>query len=291
MAESGCESNEDCCPSSSMQCGTKHTENGHVRTNGLEGPYHPLQIMTWIFFPLIIIHYFALLYPLLWTNSVAIPILITILFGGACIWTIVAAVLCSVVDPADDAYLQKGVSGNNTTFTPDTLYCYECEVIVDNKSKHCRFCNKCVIDLDHHCVWLNTCIGQKNYPYFLQTVYAITIVSIVSYALSVAYLIESFAYPQTFYLRMLIVLPAPSNRPAIVLPLDGVRSLMILSVVVLTPLIVLVFQLCGFHSMLLCKGQTTYEFIALHKSKKRTPQPEQSTLEDGNSRNQGECWC
>ena len=136
-----CESNEGCCPSSSVQCGKKLAENG-VRINGLQGPYHPMQIMTWIFFPLIIIHYFALLYPLLWTNSVAIPILITILFGGACIWTVVAAALCSVVDPADDAYLLKDVGGGNATFNSDTLYCYECEVIVDNSSKNCRFCNK-----------------------------------------------------------------------------------------------------------------------------------------------------
>ena len=284
-----CENNEGCCPSSSLSCSNKETAVGHVRTNGLEGPYHPLQIMTWIFFPLIIIHYFALLYPLLWTNSVAIPILITILFGGACIWTVVAVFICSFIDPADDAYLQKGLGNGNAAFNPDALYCYECEVIVDNKSKHCRFCNKCVVDLDHHCVWLNTCIGQKNYPYFLQTVCAVTIVSTTSYVLSLAYLIESFAYPEAFYLRMLVVLPAPSNRPAIAIPLDGVRALIILSVVVLTPLIALVFQLCGFHSMLLCKGETTYEFIARHKSKRRTRQPEQSTSEDGNSRNPGNC--
>ena len=135
------------------------------RKNGFEWPFHPLQVCTWLLFVILLVHYFAFLYPLLWDYDV-VRILITILFGVAAIFALVSAYKTCSVDPIDDAVLQRNPVVAGSEWNPDTVYCYECEVNVGPTSRHCRFCNKCVTSLDHHCLWLNTCVGAKNYRYF-----------------------------------------------------------------------------------------------------------------------------
>ena len=176
-----------CCP-----CYKK--PEGFRRINGLQTPYHPLQLLTWSLFPILNVHYYAFLYPLLW-SFVAVKVIITLLFVGSSIWMLYGTYMCCSIDPVDDALVNKPATYSGE----DLLFCYECEATVDRTSKHCRYCNKwyvlhhiishillrafshifspsllrSVLGLDHHCVWLNTCIGSKNYPYFLHTVGAV----------------------------------------------------------------------------------------------------------------------
>lgn len=199
--------------------------NPTVRRNGFDFPFHPFQIATWFLFGLIVVHYFAFLMPLMWDNLACIVIL-TVLFG---IWTLTALVAvyetCRI-NPADDAVCQSIASTNSSvnevgetrvynteswvscqccyvppTQPDDKINCYYCKVMVHSSSKHCIHCNKCVLRFDHHCKWLNTCVGQKNYRWFITAVSAVALKTTLSLALSIAYLIESFAYKESMRLR------------------------------------------------------------------------------------------
>ena len=198
-----------------------------VRKNGFECPLHPFQIATWLLFAVVVVHYFAFLMPLLWDN-IACKVIITFLFGTWTLTTMIAVYETCRINPADDAVCcliaaakvpkaaastegtdeanVESTTSASTTVTPgcccykpplepeDTINCYYCKVYVHSSSKHCVHCNKCVLRFDHHCKWLNTCVGQKNYGCFLTAVAAVALKTTLSLALSVTYLIESFAY-------------------------------------------------------------------------------------------------
>ena len=133
------------------------------RLNGWYPPNHPLQILTWVLFPVVIIHYYAFLYALLW-DYIAVKVIVTFIYSGAAIVAIVGASLASATDPADDAVIKKNTTGDlGSPWTAESIYCYECEVNIESSSKHCRICKKCVVKMDHHCHWLNTCVGAKNH--------------------------------------------------------------------------------------------------------------------------------
>jgi hypothetical protein len=150
------------------------------RINGLQPPYHYLQVATWVLFPVILVHYFAYLRPLLWIN-LADEIIVTLIFCLACAGALFAGYMTCATDPVDSALLRAAAGTGpppsrlcgcmDVIETPipasgdegGKIYCYVCELNVDESSKHCRFCNKCITRFDHHCKWLNTCVGLKNY--------------------------------------------------------------------------------------------------------------------------------
>ncbi len=226
------------------------------RINGLSYPWHKLQIATWIIVPLLKVHYFAYLMPIIWDYLVC-QILLTVFFclaGGS---SILCGYLTCSIDPADNSLCGIQQPQNSTS----TIYCYICESNVDNSAKHCRYCEKCVVRFDHHCKWLNTCIGQKNYPYFLVVVCAVGLETTISLALSIAYVIEIFAFPDNIMMRV--------NKNKLLLDNSGIIGISIASVVILLPLVGLVYQLIGFHATLLYNKQTTYEFIVQEQKKAR----------------------
>lgn len=213
------------------------------RSNGFQRPYHWLQITTWILDPIVLLHYYYFLRPLLWPH-IAVEVIITFFFSLASLLAMIYGYYTCRTDPADDAVL--GSSRVNTT-TEETLYCYLCELNVHNSSRHCRFCDKCVKGFDHHCKWLNTCVGSKNYKYFLGVVASVSAQTTISLALSLAFLIEAYAFPKYFWnIRV--------PQDVITINLEGVRAILIVSLIILVPLVLLIYQLASFHCLLLYEG-------------------------------------
>jgi hypothetical protein len=238
------------------------------RVNGLERPWHEFQIATWVLFPLILVHYYAFLMHLLW-RPVAVVIVLTILFSLFAIGTAVFAYYTLKIDPADDAVLcgeASSVSSNRTT--AGTVHCYLCEKDVDNSSKHCRFCDKCIVRFDHHCKWLNTCIGMKNYAYFLGIVASVLLLSSESLGISIALVVEAFAYPNNLMDRVHYH-DFLKDRIGSDLSLGALQGLLIASVVVLLGLVGMLVQLASFHVVLLSRGITTYDYIVSEQKRLR----------------------
>jgi len=224
------------------------------RSTGLQRPYHWLQITTWILDPIVLLHYYYFLRPLLWPH-IAVEVIITFFFSLVSLLGMIYGYYTCCTDPADDAIL--GNSRVNTT-TEETLYCYLCELNVHNTSRHCRFCDKCVKGFDHHCKWLNTCVGSKNYKYFLGVVASVSLQTTISLALSLAFLIEAYAFPKYFW-----NIRVPTE--VITINLEGVRAILIVSLIILVPLVLLIYQLASFHCLLLYEGILyIYIYIYIH---------------------------
>ena len=274
------------------------------RSNGLQRPYHWLQIATWILDPIVLLHYYYFLRPLLWPH-IAVQVIITFFFrylsiylykyilinilimkfnySLAALFGLIYGYYTCSTDPADDAVLSNARVNRNAD---DSLYCYLCELNVHNTSRHCRFCDKCVKGFDHHCKWLNTCVGSKNYKYFLGVVASVSVQTTFSLALSLAFLIEAYAFPKYFW-----NVRVPTD--VITIDFEGVRAILIVSVIILVPLVALIYQLASFHcvliyegiihiyfiihslhSILLLTGITTYDFIIREQKKMTYKAPE-----------------
>ena len=120
-------------------------------------------------------------------------------------------------------------------------------------SKHCRYCDKCVERLDHHCKWLNTCVGSKNYMHFLSVIGAVGVMTTILLLLSIAYLVEAFAHREMFEQRFVIskfTRNSFARISSLQLPPDGVRAIVIVSVIFLSPLVAMIYQLAVFHFVL-----------------------------------------
>ena len=238
-----------------------HNVQTRIRLNGFERPWADEQIGTWILFPLVIGHYCLFLQPLLWSKlSINVPILTV--FGLATITSGFGVYSVCTLNPSDRHLLDDAENNKDLLDIKQSLlvYCYICDKTVFKSSKHCKFCNKCVETFDHHCKWLNTCVGRANYRYFLLIVVGITIMTSLSIALSLAYVIESFAFTNEMKVRI-----TGSYIPMNIL---GVQIVSVISTVIFSPIVCLVLQLAGFHIRLLLNNMTTYEFI-VNESKKR----------------------
>ena len=239
------------------------------RSHGFERPYSGEQVATWVLFPLVIVQFFVLLMPQLRNEGdlfVALPIFFGVVAALACVGVYKT---CSI-DACDPNLLLNEHEASSHAARDEEQgcededhyrHCYKCQRDVHKKSLHCMFCHKCVYQFDHHCKWLNTCVGHANYPYFLLTVFSITAMTSLSLALTV---------------RSVVLSTDEANMNGVLLlntyvPLDAqsVQTACGISLVVLVPLVIMVWQLAIFHSMLLVKGITTYEYIVGNSKRKQ----------------------
>ena len=61
-------------------------------------------------FPLIAVHYFAFLYPMLWNMTA--EIVVTIIFGAAFVYASIAGCICTTVNPADNFVVSCNTDGH-----------------------------------------------------------------------------------------------------------------------------------------------------------------------------------
>ena len=139
--------------------------------------------------------------------------------------------------PANGEKKQKGAASNLNNG----------DIILVPRHRHCRFCDKCAKGFDHHCKWLNTCIGSINYKYFSGVVVSVSVQTTLSLALSLAFLVEAYAFPNYIWKVRI-----PTN--VITIDSGGVRAILIVSVIILLPLVALIYQLASFHCVPIYEG-------------------------------------
>jgi hypothetical protein len=115
------------------------------------------------------------------------------------------------------------------------------------------------------CTWL----GRKNYRHFLGVVVSVGLLTTTSLTLSLSLMIESFAYPGQFNHR----LQYSTYNTAVTYnhhtTFNAVRGILVGTAAVYLGLVGMIYQLGGFHSVLLWRGQTTYEFIVSEQKRQR----------------------
>jgi hypothetical protein len=105
---------------------------GYRRKHGWQRPYHPLQIATWVLFPLFVALFYGVCIPNL--NTVALQAGLGAVTGVLAVVTGFLAFKATVIDPAAQI-----LSANDQS---DHAYCNLCRVNVPDGSLHCRECNK-----------------------------------------------------------------------------------------------------------------------------------------------------
>ena len=131
------------------------------RSNGLQPPYTPAQVSTWVLLPVLVLEVLFFVSPIL-PLPASIPC--TLLFCGFAGASTYFGIMAMKIDPSDPRLLHShnndndGGNGDGNRscrhWDPQepTKQCYICDIQVGEKSLHCRFCNKCVDHFDHHCM-------------------------------------------------------------------------------------------------------------------------------------------
>lgn len=222
-----------------------------VRVHGYNRPFHPLQVATWIVFPLLIGLFYGVCVPNFQTMGERVGLGVIVALAAGAVMGL--GFYTGYTDP---------VAG--TAPAESDYYCTVCNRPVNTGALHCRLCNKCVERFDHHCLWLNTCIGEKNYAAFVQLLAFTTL--FVSIQLGCAAYAMSRVVAQNGYLSGSTLLPA--------------FGLLVVYLVLLVLIFGNVVNLLLFHIVLISKKETTYSSIV---RKHRTRMERRSAKKKKNS--------
>ncbi|CAJ1965927.1 unnamed protein product [Cylindrotheca closterium] len=250
-----------------------------IRENGLQSPYSPAQVSTWVFLPFLLVEFGLVASPLM-PIAVSIPVTLVV-FGIAGAATYYAYVTMST-DPSDVRIFSNPQNRKNdkveyqapTRTTDDTIkHCWICEADVIQTSMHCKFCQKCVEGFDHHCMWLNTCVGKKNYHLFLKTMNCIISLLVSHMAVQIALLIDMYANPKGTtrelseqWLGLTSDSSLQSSKDATTLGVTiGMGAFIVMDLIALS----LMLQLWNFHQKLKREKLTTYQFIIKDNQRRR----------------------
>ncbi|XP_031560299.1 probable palmitoyltransferase ZDHHC1 [Actinia tenebrosa] len=238
------------------------------RKNGWSCPWHPLQLIAWLFLCFFAVTYFGIVVSYLpreWRPAAYI------IPGGLYVIHITVHLLALSIDPADP-HIRAGKSRDKNAFDRnlhahviENNHCHICEADVFPKSKHCSACNKCVSDFDHHCKWLNTCVGGRNYKLFVGCLATAFVGSLLMFSVTLYLFITYFTDNNALLLTQTggqFKLFGPVPDTVFVVFVGAVEGLHITAIGLLG-------HLLGFHIYLMYMNMSTYEFIVNSRERKQ----------------------
>lgn len=217
-----------------------------IRSNGLQAPYDPLQMLSWGIVTFLAGSFCGLLAHVLpgpWDKVTLAGYVVDL-----------AVVLLSGFetgrrDPIDPYVLvsDEDLEG------PELLKCGACSSRVNKLSRHCLICDKCVVDYDHHCKWLNNCIGAKNYRAFI----CLIVSTLVLVGLQLVVCAVLFAK----YVVRMDDLQSDLDSSATKMDAKLCFGIVCTNLFVGIPAFMMVAHLVGFHIYLGSLGLTTYNYV------------------------------
>ncbi|OMJ80445.1 hypothetical protein SteCoe_19296 [Stentor coeruleus] len=210
-----------------------------ARKNGLSCPWSLKQALSYFGFIVYGLSYNLVIVTKTQTDYQTMR---TIIFNFLCFLSISSHIVTSLIDPGDPL-LYKGKSINHTEGV--YLRCAICNSAINLFSRHCVTCNKCVYKYDHHCQWVNNCIGSKNYKSFFVLIITCTLMSALITSSSITATFITFSNEQN------------SNAE----DEQGYASFVIFLGIFSLLGVIYFGYIATFHSMMLLKGVTTYEYV------------------------------
>lgn len=255
---------------------------GKLKANGLERPFHELQVLSWIFFGIFWISFHILQTPVL-PYPATIPV--TIFYDVLVVVVIVTCLKTTRSDPRDQCVPDDGrdkwadedldsQARRRLQVYEGKVWCPYCKTHVLNRSKHCRLCDKCVEVFDHHCKWFNNCIGKSNYRMFLIAIHSV-FAMLCYQGCSGAYLLMTSVERHAWTMDAITQAYGPS------LTQDGYTALLSIHTGLIVPLLALCGHLILLHWMLVFRDQTTFEYIM--DKRERTKAAEQARQQRKNA--------
>eukprot|EP00743_Colponemidia_sp_Colp-15_P008551 GILK01009306.1.p1 GENE.GILK01009306.1~~GILK01009306.1.p1 ORF type:complete len:494 (-),score=42.34 GILK01009306.1:28-1509(-) len=223
------------------------------RTNGLQKPFHSLQVVTWIVFGFNVVTFYIFYIP---ACTLPAQIALGVTYFTLLALTLVTGVKVTTTDPIDPLVLEERANPpEHSPIENESLhFCYLCKTHVGRQSKHCRLCDKCVHVFDHHCKWLNNCIGHENYRSFFVLILAVVLLTGLQLAVGIWLIITYGLDSDSRQLQLDKAydgyFPAAAHTAvlAVMTALNG-------------PLFAMLVQLWSFHFYLVLNKKTTYEHI------------------------------
>eukprot|EP00742_Colponemidia_sp_Colp-10_P007195 GILJ01007732.1.p1 GENE.GILJ01007732.1~~GILJ01007732.1.p1 ORF type:complete len:495 (-),score=64.66 GILJ01007732.1:461-1945(-) len=223
------------------------------RTNGLQKPFHSLQVVTWIVFGINVVTFYIFYIP---ACTLAAQIALGVVYLILLALTLVTGVRVTSTDPIDRLVLEERAHPpEHSPIENGSLhFCYLCKTHVGKQSKHCRLCDKCVHVFDHHCKWLNNCIGHENYRSFFVLIFAVVLLTGLQLGVGL-WLIISYGLDSES--RQLQLDKAYDGY----FPAAAHTAVLAVMTAVNAPLFAMLVQLWTFHFYLVLNKKTTYEHI------------------------------
>lgn len=249
------------------------------RSHGLQKPFNPMQMGTWVLLPILLIQFLFFATPIL-PVAAAIPCTICVFICGAL--TAHFTYRCCTIDPVDErlrchlACQNEDTEGGNEIANRvpedgEVKFCWVCSIDVHVSSMHCKFCNKCVEKFDHHCHWLNTCVGRANYESFFRLLGSVLAMEIIRGG-TLAGLVTAFFIQYAGELNGSGSEGTTLERSNSWFGIDSGLTVAIVNSMFLAvdvACIVLLTQLFTLHIRLRREGITTYEYVVRTQQRER----------------------